>query len=49
MMPKSNRFRNNQSIPLPHGWEVSTDPETRKVFFIDHNSRTTQWIDPRDR
>lgn len=33
---------------LPDGWEVSTDFDG-KVYYIDHNNRTTTWIDPRDR
>lgn len=39
----------NQNIPLPPGWEVDRDEETGRLFFIDHNSRRTQWYDPRDR
>lgn len=36
-------------IPLPANWEVGRDRETGKVFFVDHNTRRTQWFDPRDR
>ncbi|RWS27743.1 hypothetical protein B4U80_03899 [Leptotrombidium deliense] len=43
-MPKGN-----QSIPLPPEWEIAKDPETGRVFFVDHINRRTQWIDPRDR
>lgn len=33
--------------PLPPGWEVKIDPQTGWPFFVDHNSRTTTWSDPR--
>ncbi|KAK9400817.1 BAG family molecular chaperone regulator 3 [Crotalus adamanteus] len=33
--------------PLPQGWEVKIDPQTGWPFFVDHNSRTTTWNDPR--
>ncbi|XP_027561434.1 BAG family molecular chaperone regulator 3 [Neopelma chrysocephalum] len=33
--------------PLPPGWEIKIDPQTGWPFFVDHNSRTTTWSDPR--
>ncbi|XP_051001355.1 BAG family molecular chaperone regulator 3 isoform X2 [Acomys russatus] len=33
--------------PLPPGWEIKIDPQTGWPFFVDHNSRTTTWNDPR--
>ncbi|XP_030626129.1 E3 ubiquitin-protein ligase NEDD4-like isoform X4 [Chanos chanos] len=42
--PKS-QHKNNQSF-LPPGWEMRIAPNGRP-FFIDHNSRTTTWEDPR--
>uniref|UniRef100_A0A8C3LS30 BAG cochaperone 3 n=1 Tax=Chrysolophus pictus TaxID=9089 RepID=A0A8C3LS30_CHRPC len=33
--------------PLPPGWEIKVDPQTGWPFFVDHNSRTTTWSDPR--
>ncbi|XP_060027178.1 BAG family molecular chaperone regulator 3 isoform X3 [Erinaceus europaeus] len=33
--------------PLPPGWEIKVDPQTGWPFFVDHNSRTTTWNDPR--
>ncbi|BFZ02488.1 hypothetical protein BsWGS_05528 [Bradybaena similaris] len=46
-------FRSNSSDdllhnlgPLPPGWEERTHSDGR-VFFIDHNNKTTQWEDPR--
>uniref|UniRef100_A0A8B9TXK3 WW domain-containing protein n=1 Tax=Anas zonorhyncha TaxID=75864 RepID=A0A8B9TXK3_9AVES len=35
-------------LPLPAGWEEARDFDGR-VFYIDHNTRQTSWIDPRDR
>ncbi|KFO34159.1 Protein KIBRA [Fukomys damarensis] len=34
-------------LPLPEGWEEARDFDG-KVYYIDHTSRTTSWIDPRD-
>ena len=31
---------------LPPGWEQRHTPEGRS-YFVDHNSRTTTWVDPR--
>jgi E3 ubiquitin-protein ligase NEDD4 len=31
---------------LPAGWEQRTTPEGRS-YFVDHNTRTTTWVDPR--
>lgn len=28
---------------LPPGWEKGFDPSTGKIFFIDHNTKTTMW------
>ncbi|XP_078459162.1 LOW QUALITY PROTEIN: protein WWC2-like [Lampetra planeri] len=43
-MPK----RGNGGLPLPSGWEEARDFDG-KVFYIDHNTKQTSWIDPRDR
>lgn len=32
--------------PLPEGWEERVHSDGR-IFFIDHNTRSTQWDDPR--
>lgn len=32
--------------PLPPGWEKRTDSNGR-VYFVNHNTRITQWEDPR--
>ena len=31
---------------MPAGWEQRYTPEGR-VYFVDHNTRTTTWVDPR--
>ncbi|KAJ5995534.1 hypothetical protein N7481_002511 [Penicillium waksmanii] len=31
---------------LPPGWEQRSTPEGR-AYFVDHNTRTTTWVDPR--
>ena len=35
-----------QENPLPSGWEMRYSAEGR-AYFIDHNNRTTTWVDPR--
>uniref|UniRef100_A0A8C9QZ45 WWC family member 3 n=1 Tax=Scleropages formosus TaxID=113540 RepID=A0A8C9QZ45_SCLFO len=40
--------RESAELPLPAGWEEARDYDGR-VFYIDHNTRQTSWIDPRDR
>ncbi|XP_036909767.1 protein WWC3 isoform X4 [Sturnira hondurensis] len=42
------RARESSELPLPAGWEEARDYDGR-VFYIDHNTRQTSWIDPRDR
>ncbi|XP_070542382.1 E3 ubiquitin-protein ligase NEDD4-like isoform X2 [Ptychodera flava] len=42
-----NRPRANPELgPLPPGWEERVHSDGR-IFYIDHNNRTTQWEDPR--
>uniref|UniRef100_A0A8D2J3V5 WW domain-containing protein n=1 Tax=Varanus komodoensis TaxID=61221 RepID=A0A8D2J3V5_VARKO len=40
--------RESSELPLPAGWEEARDYDGR-IFYIDHNTRQTSWIDPRDR
>ncbi|CAI9555637.1 unnamed protein product [Staurois parvus] len=40
-----NLFANKQ-VELPRGWEMKHDHQS-KPFFVDHNSRSTTFIDPR--
>ncbi|XP_041459739.1 protein WWC2-like [Lytechinus variegatus] len=35
-------------LPLPAGWEEARDADG-KIYFIDHSTRKTSWVDPRDR
>ena len=44
--PTSPTSAVSDSIPLPQGWEERQTPEGRP-YFVDHNSRTTTWLDPR--
>lgn len=41
-----NRRHEDDLGPLPEGWEERVHTDGR-IFFIDHNTRTTQWEDPR--
>jgi len=36
-----------QSVPLPPGWQMMFDNSTGRHFFVDHNTKTTTWDDPR--
>lgn len=47
--PIESSLKDQHTMPLPVGWEVAVDPESGKNYFIDHNTRQTQWFDPRDR
>jgi len=48
------RFAGTKSVdanslgPLPEGWEQATTQEG-EVYFINHQTRTTSWFDPRIR
>ncbi|KAK0553996.1 hypothetical protein OC846_002281 [Tilletia horrida] len=37
---------NSERVPLPPGWEMRLS-DTNKIYFVDHNSKTTSWSDPR--
>ncbi|GAV99952.1 ubiquitin-protein ligase [Lentinula edodes] len=43
-----DRIRSSSVIarPLPSGWEMRLT-STGRVYFVDHNTRTTSWDDPR--
>uniref|UniRef100_W5MYP7 Membrane-associated guanylate kinase, WW and PDZ domain-containing protein 3 n=1 Tax=Lepisosteus oculatus TaxID=7918 RepID=W5MYP7_LEPOC len=38
--------RDDNQEPLPKNWEMAYT-ETGMVYFIDHNTKTTTWLDPR--
>ncbi|KAJ8925495.1 hypothetical protein NQ315_009333 [Exocentrus adspersus] len=44
--PVVNKRPDDDLGPLPEGWEERVHTDGR-IFFIDHNTRTTQWEDPR--
>ncbi|XP_041122930.1 protein KIBRA-like isoform X2 [Polyodon spathula] len=37
-----------EELPLPEGWEEALDFDG-KLYYIDHKTKATSWIDPRDR
>lgn len=37
----------NDSSQLPEGFERRVKPDTRQIFFINHNSKKTSWIHPK--
>ncbi|CAO3616607.1 unnamed protein product [Cunninghamella blakesleeana] len=45
-LPVQNNMTTAGSGPLPAGWEMRTTAEGRP-YFVDHNTRTTTWVDPR--
>ena len=47
----NNSINNEQpptGDPLPEGWDMGRDYDG-KIYFIDHRSQTTTWVDPRER
>lgn len=46
--PSFKKDFSNLDKSLPDGWEMRFDPLTKWPFFIDHNSKTTTWNDPRE-
>ncbi|XP_029033484.1 transcriptional coactivator yorkie [Osmia bicornis bicornis] len=43
---KSTSAATNSLGPLPDGWEQARTPEG-EIYFINHQTRTTSWFDPR--
>lgn len=35
-----------QEPPLPPGWEAKFDAANKRVFYVDHNTKTTTWNRP---
>jgi WW domain len=35
-----------EDAPLPPGWEAKYDAGQNRVFYVDHNTRTTTWERP---
>uniref|UniRef100_A0A1I7UEW2 E3 ubiquitin-protein ligase n=1 Tax=Caenorhabditis tropicalis TaxID=1561998 RepID=A0A1I7UEW2_9PELO len=45
---QQNNFSADDPLgPLPEGWEKRQDPNTGRMYFVNHVNRTTQWEDPR--
>lgn len=44
-----NRQQQQQQQQLPAGWEPKWDPNNRRWFYIDHNTKTTHWELPQQR
>ncbi|KAJ9576983.1 hypothetical protein L9F63_006420, partial [Diploptera punctata] len=45
--PQGTKSVDTSSLgPLPDGWEQATTQEG-EVYFINHQTRTTSWFDPR--
>ncbi|KAJ8482507.1 hypothetical protein ONZ45_g14927 [Pleurotus djamor] len=42
----ASQVPNPQLGPLPSGWEMRLT-STGRIYFVDHNTRTTAWDDPR--
>ncbi|XP_014482249.1 PREDICTED: transcriptional coactivator YAP1 [Dinoponera quadriceps] len=43
---ESGKSNGNTLGPLPDGWEQARTPEG-EIYFINHQTRTTSWFDPR--
>lgn len=43
-VPSSMYMRND---PLPPGWEMLWDHSSGWPYFVDHNTHSTTWQDPR--
>ncbi|XP_029008939.1 NEDD4-like E3 ubiquitin-protein ligase WWP2 isoform X1 [Betta splendens] len=43
--PSGSLVENDPLGPLPSGWEKRQD--NGRVYYVNHNTRTTQWDDPR--
>lgn len=44
--PVLTPLQDPQASPLPPGWEAKYDALNKKVFYVDHNSKTTTWERP---
>ena len=48
---QTNNEMGNQNITvgtpsLPAGWEERKDPKSGRLYYVDHNTRSTQWTCP---
>lgn len=42
----SPRQQQQEVVPLPPGWEAKYDAINKRVFYVDHNTKTTTWTRP---
>ncbi|KAK2766077.1 neural precursor cell expressed, developmentally down-regulated [Arachnomyces sp. PD_36] len=47
MLEQAGRTRRRAPGPLPQGWEMRR-AKSGRVYFVNHNTKTTTWEDPRD-
>jgi len=51
--PQMMQDANNNGVPdqyeigLPPGYEARMDPNTNRVYWVNHNNNTSTWVDPR--
>jgi len=43
---KSVKNLNEILQSLPPGWEIRKDPASGRIFYVDHNTKTTHWKPP---
>ncbi|KAK3097984.1 hypothetical protein FSP39_015053 [Pinctada imbricata] len=43
---QSETANSTPAEPLPPGWEKRIHPTTNRIYYINHNTRTTQWEPP---
>ena len=46
---EANDPQTASTAPLPPGWETRVDLASGLIYFLDHNTRSTTWADPRTR
>jgi len=52
-VPQYSQDLNNNGIPdhyetnLPPGWAAAKDPNSGRIYWVDHNNHTSAWTDPR--
>jgi hypothetical protein len=46
VQPSPQHQRPHGEDPLPPGWEAKYDAVNKRVFYVDHNTKTTTWTRP---
>lgn len=49
MIPTRENGDSHPSDYLPPGWERAYDTRSNRYFYVDHNTKTTTWVNPIDR